>query len=539
MIPHPSPTHVFTGKSIPWLLANQARLRPDHVFVRFEPRDSEVETWTYREFATDVSRVASGLSEMGVGHGERVVIHMANCPEFLLSWFACAHLGAVAVTTNTRSTQDELSYYLKDSRAVAVITSRDLLDVVAGAVSLLGRRPRFVAVTGAEDELKTVEQDGSRQVSFSSLFHDEVSDAYPSDALAASSVQYTSGTTALPKGVVWTHANALWGAKTGSTVLGLGPDDVTLAFLPLFHTNALSYSMLSTLWSGGTLVVHPRFSASRYWDTVVRTGCTWTSSIPFMLHSLLTQPRPGPHRMRFLGLGAADVQVIAREFGLPTVGWFGMTETVSLVLASDLVFPNRPMAMGVPVAGYEVKVVGDDDKPVAFGESGQLKIRGVAGISLFLGYLNNDEATEESFDEEGWFSTGDLVTPFAEGDIRFDTREKDVLRVGAENVSAAEVERVIDALRGIRESAVVGAADRMLDEVPVAFVIASQPSESLRADVIEACARALASFKVPREVIVVDELPRVTLGKIDKKALRAWLKGPRDNPPPTTDRSAS
>ena len=196
-------------------------------------------------------------------------------------------------------------------------------------------------------------------------------------------------------------------------------------------------------------------------------------------------------------------------------------------MMSETEFDNHPMAMGVPVAGYEIKVTDDDDVPVAFGESGWLKIRGVSGVSLFLEYLRDPDATESAFDDDGWFTTGDLVTPFDDGHIRFDNRGKDILRVGAENVSAAEVERVIFSAGGVREVAVVGRPDRMLDEVPVAFVIPLGVAESdLGTRIIARCAEALAPFKVPREIILVDELPRVTLEKIDKKALRARLSEP-------------
>jgi crotonobetaine/carnitine-CoA ligase len=151
----------------------------------------------------------------------------------------------------------------------------------------------------------------------------------------------------------------------------------------------------------------------------------------------------------------------------------------------------------------------------------------VPGVSLFLEYLDNPEATDAAFDAEGWFDTGDLVTPYPDGHIRFDNRGKDMLRVGAENVSAAEVERVIATVPGVKEVAVVGRPDRMLDEVPVAFVIAfgvaATEVDVFESAIIERCENELASFKVPRAVIVVDEFPRVTLEKVDKKTLRARL----------------
>lgn len=523
-------THPFAGRDVPWLLRTQAEARRDRPFVVWEPFDGAVpgrRRWTYGEFDADVASFATGLAARGVRPGHRVVIHLGNCPEFLIAWFACSHLGAVAVTTNTRSTASEFTYFAEHSRAVGVITQPALLDVVEGS----GVEFALLVVTATDLGQPATVTAGE---SFDAVVADgagrETTPAHHSDALAPNSVQYTSGTTARPKGVVWTHANALWGARTGASLLELTGDDCTVVFLPLFHTNALSYSMLSTLWSGGTLVVQPKFSASRYWDVVVRNGCTWSSSIPFMLWALMEQPRPDSHRLRYWGLGASDLPAIDKAFGMRTLGWFGMTETVTLTMFSEVGKPARRGAMGTPVAGYEVAVVDDDGVPVADGESGWLKIRGAVGVSLFLEYLDNEEATAAAFDADGWFDTGDLVTPFADGHIRFDNRGKDMLRVGAENVSAAEVERVIATVPGVRESAVVGRPDRMLDEVPVAFVIPSGDpdggSEELGRRIIDACAAQLAAFKVPRRVFVVDELPRVTLEKVDKKTLRARFTAP-------------
>ncbi|CAB4864084.1 unannotated protein [freshwater metagenome] len=517
----PTPTHPFTGRDVSWLLAAQTTARAAHPFLVWEPFEGAFASWTYQQFAADVSRVAAGLAAHGVGRGDSVVIHLGNCPEFLMTWFACSHLGAVAVTTNTRSTASEMAYYIEHCGAAVVVTQ----PALAATIATSGVDLRVLVCTetdlGAAPDPANMPNDA---VLFASLL-DNAGDgaAARSDALAPNSVQYTSGTTARPKGVVWTHANALWGAKTGATLLELGPDDVTLIFLPFFHTNALSYSMLSTLWSGGTIVLQPRFSASRYWDAVVRNGCTWTSSIPFMIWALIEQPMPAAHRLRFWGLGASEVGVVRKTWGIPTLGWFGMTETITLCIMAEIGKPNRPMAMGVPVGGYEIKVVDDAGAPVAAGESGWLKIRGIPGVSLFLEYLGNPEATAAAFDDDGWFDTGDLVTPFDDGHIRFDNRGKDMLRVGAENVSAAEVERVIAGVMGVKESAVVGRKDRMLDEVPVVFVIPFGPVDGLAERVIEACRAQLAEFKVPRDVIIVDEFPRVTLEKVDKKLLRQRL----------------
>jgi len=215
--------------------------------------------------------------------------------------------------------------------------------------------------------------------------------------------------------------------------------------------------------------------------------------------------------------------------GIPCIGWVGMTETVALPIYSTLGLPAREMSMGLPSPEYEVQVRNAAGGDAAFGESGRLWIRGIPGLSLFHSYLHNPEATAKAFDENGWFDTGDMVTATEDGFITFNGRSGDMLRVGAENVAESEIERVVSAVPGVLEVAVVGKPDDMLDEVPVAFVeapgvTAEADQAELAARVIAHCRTQLADFKVPREVFVVTQIPRVTLGKLDKKTLRKGLR---------------
>ena len=205
-----------------------------------------------------------------------------------------------------------------------------------------------------------------------------------------------------------------------------------------------------------------------------------------------------------------------------------MTETVALPIYSQLNVPGREMSMGQASTEYEVAVRGANGQDAAFGESGRLWIRGIPGLTLFHSYLNNPEATAASYDEQGWFDTGDMVTATADGFITFNGRSGDMLRVGAENVAESEIERVVATVPGVLEVAVVGRPDDMLDEVPVAFIEAPGVTDDtaravLSDQVLEQCRQQLADFKVPRAVFVVDQIPRVTLGKLNKKLLRQQL----------------
>jgi crotonobetaine/carnitine-CoA ligase len=376
---------------------------------------------------------------------------------------------------------------------------------------------------GCTDGGETIAAGAYRLLPFAALRGDPA--ACPRRApepLRPGSVQYTSGTTSRPKGVVWTHANALWSGRTTAAHLHLTADDITLIHLPLFHTNALGYSHMSTLWSGGTIVLTPGFSASRFWDIAARNGCTWASQIGFTLTALLAQPRPEAHHFRFFASGSGGT-ICQDNWGIAQISWYGSTETISQNCHSDWRLPEAPGSMGRAAHEYELSIRDDDGREVGFGERGRLFVRGVRGLSLFVGYLHDEAATATAFDAEGFYDTGDEVTPRADGEIFYASRAKDMLRVGGENVAALEIETVIMGVAGVREVAVVGKPHPLYQEVPVAFVVAKADDRGLVAAIEAHCAEKLSKFKRPWEVRLLDELPKGLLSKVLKKELRAMI----------------
>ncbi|WP_214403961.1 AMP-binding protein [Pseudonocardia lacus] len=507
--------HPFGGTDVWQLLLTRARTHAGRPFVVWQPFDAGPVTTTFDELAAEAAAVAAGLAARGVRTGDRVLVHLENSPEFVVSWFACAALGAVAVTTNSRSSVDEMAYFAQDSAAVGVITQPRFVDVVAAAAPGLG----FAVSTGNDSGVPS--DAGGAAEPFAALRGDpDALPARPTDPLAPCSVQYTSGTTSRPKGVLWTQANALWGARVNAAHETLRRDDRHLVYLPLFHTNALAYSMLASLWVGAAFVLVPKWSTSRFADIVVRHGCTWMSLVGLSTRALVESEPPAGHALRHFGAGVCDLPIDAL-YGVKTIGWWGMTETISHPVVGDAFVPNRPMSMGRPSTDYEVKVVRPDGELVEPDETGELKVRGVRGLSLFAEYLNREADTAAAFDAEGWFATGDLVTPHPDGHLTFENRSKDMLKVGAENVSAAEVERVILGVPGVLEAGVVARPDAKLDEVPVAFVTTATDDPGVLAGVEAACTDLLADFKRPRAVYRVSQLPRSTLAKINKVELRA------------------
>jgi carnitine-CoA ligase len=512
----------FAGLDVPWLLRMRSESRRNHPFLIWAPFDAPSRTWRYGEFHAAVGALAAGLAGRGVKSGDPVLIHLDNCTEAMLAWFACVELGAIAVTTNTRSAGAEMNYFAGHCGAVAAITQ----PAYAEMVSAHCRDLRWIAVT-SHDAGASPSHVPSRADSFEALFADPADrPRRATDPSAFCSVQYTSGTTSRPKAVLWTHANALWGAKVNAAHEDLHATDVHQTYLPLFHTNALAYSMLASLWVGASCVIQPSFSASRFWRTALEHGCTWTSTIPFCMKALLEHDVPKDHKFRLWGTAVNEPPAFA-GFGIKIIGWWGMTETITHGIVGEVDQPNLPMSIGRAACEYAIRITDDDGRPTEVGGTGNLAIKGVPGLSLFKEYLHNEKATRESFDEHGFFLTGDRVTLLENGFVRFGDRAKDMLKVGGENVAASEIEQVIALVPGVREAAVVGKRHPMLDEVPVVFIIPQGGVDKLPHDlhesVMTACRRSLADFKVPCEIRFVDELPRSTLEKVAKAELRKLL----------------
>ena len=289
--------------------------------------------------------------------------------------------------------------------------------------------------------------------------------------LAPAGILFTSGTTSQPKAVVHTHANALWAGRVGPANISMGRDDVYLVFLPFFHVNAQSWSFWTTLGVGGTIVLQPKFSSSRFWEVVTRHRVTHLSLIPFVYNALAGQPIP-EHSVK-VGVFGLIVPELEQWLGFRVVPAYGMTETVIHATNDN---PGRMVpkgSMGKPTPGYELLVVDRDTGrglPRTVGP-GELWVRGTRGIQLFAEYYDNPEAMATSFTDDGWFRTGDIVRLAEGGNYFYCDRDADVLKVGGENVSAREVEDACRQVPGIGDVAVVAQSHAMLSEVPVAFVI--------------------------------------------------------------------
>ena len=511
----------FTGQDIPWLVDHWATHKPDHPFLVWEPKSGETKTWTYSQFADEVARIAAGLHGRGVRKGDKVLIHAENSPEMVLAWYACAKVGAVGVTTNTRSAGAELTYFAEHTQCVGAITQPQFAKLVQESCKAL----EWIVVTddnsgeAASDDERAHGLDG-----FDTLRGDAGAfPGRPAEPMAPAGIMFTSGTTSRPKAVVHTHANALWASRMGPQNVNMREHGVYLIYLPFFHVNAQSWSTWTTLGVGGTIVLQPKFSKSRFWEVILRHDVTHISLIPFVFKAVADEPIPD-HTLE-VGVFGLIMPVLESWLKLRVTANWGMTETVIHATRNDFFQTYPDGSMGKPTPGYEFMIVNPETgEACPNGEIGELWVRGTRGIQLFLEYYDNDEANAKSFTDDGWFKTGDMVVMGEAGNFFYKDRDKDALKVGGENVSAREVEDCCRTAGGIGDIAVVAKSHDMLDMVPVAFVVrgpdAPASEEEHAAKIIDTCKASLADFKVPRAVYFVDDFPKATLDKVAKNRLR-------------------
>jgi len=501
------------AETIVSVLARRASEQPASPFLVFDDLDGGVHRRSYADMATRAGLTADVLARHGIGRGDRLHVHLWNCPEFFDAWFGAARLGAVIVPTNPLLTAGELAYVVGHADTKLSLTQADLLDTVS---SVAGDRP--VLATGEST-------DGALS------FEDELAGASVADGHSpapadTAAVLYTSGTTSRPKGVLVTHANYLHVGEVVAQHLRVTPDDRMLITLPLFHANAQYYSTMSALVTGSSVIVMARFSASR-WANVAKTHrATLASLFAAPIRMLLAQPRDENHarnelRAVLFSQNVTENQLAEFEerFDAPLLQLYGMTETVAPPTLNPLYAERRNMTIGRPTLGARLRVAGEDGADVRNGEVGELLVGGEAGTTLMAGYLGDDEATSAAL-ADGWLHTGDNVRVDQDGYFHFVDRAKDMIKRAGENVAASEIESVINSHPAVFESAAIGVPDALRDEAIQAFVVLAKETSVTEDDLTEWCASRLAPFKVPGSIEFVDGLPRTSVGKIQKEELR-------------------
>ena len=465
-------------------------------------------SWTYSRLVEATDRLAGALGEVGVGVGDRVVVQAGKCPLAVALYLACLKTGSIYVPLNTSYTVKEVEYFVTDADPELI--------VVEDEDSVPNEFTKTVWTLNDAGDGSVAEREKSSSPCSATVTRD-------SDDIAA--ILYTSGTTGRSKGAMLTHANLLSNAQTLVDYWSWQPNDVLLHTLPLYHVHGLFVALHCVFLTGTSTIFHSKFDAEGAIKDLSRS--TVFMGVPTYYSRFLAQPQfdiDTTRNVRLFISGSAPLskqvfELFESRTGKRILERYGMSET--LMNTSNPYSGDRVAGtVGFALPGIDVRIVDATGKELPVDEVGDIELK---GPNVFPGYWRMPEKTKEEFREDGFFRTGDMGFKDSEGRVSIVGREKDLVITGGLNVYPAEVETLLDEIDGVEESAVIGIAHADFGEGVVA-VLAADRSISLE-EVRSHLADNLASFKHPKAVRVLDELPHNAMGKVQKNELRTMFLG--------------
>jgi long-chain acyl-CoA synthetase len=484
-------------------------------------------TVSYAQADQASGRIAATLRALGLGPGARVAVQLPNVPQFLFAYFGILKAGMVMVPLNPLLKAPEIAYQLRDAGARLLLTFEEFADqAVKGAELADGVATYVVPLPGSDRTIA-----GTRP--YEELYAaDDTGEIAPTGSDDTAVLLYTSGTTGRPKGAELTHFQLYMNCTVTGEVFGYRPDDVALAVLPLFHVFGLSGVLNMAVRHGGTLALVPRFESAAVLDALERHRCTIFAGVPTMYTALLRADIAGRDlgALRIGVCGGAPLPgEILRAFeekfaGVAILEGYGLSETASTTTFNISTEQRRVLSIGKPIWGVEVRIVDDTGAVLPPGPDhvGEILVR---GHNVMKGYHGRPEETAEAL-RGGWLHTGDLGHRDDDGYFFVVDRKKDLVIRGGYNVYPREVEEALHTHPAVAEAAVVGRPDDRLGEEVVAVVSLTPGARATPEDLATHCRQQLAAYKYPREIRIVDELPKGPTGKILKKELRARLSAP-------------
>lgn len=484
-------------------LSESAAMYPDHPAIRL---DDDVLSYTALDDAA--SRVATLLQEYGVQPGDRVGLMLPNVPEFAMIFYGILRAGAVAVPMNPLLKRREVEYYLSDSGARVLFAWHEVADEAEAGAKAAG-----------SDALPVAPQE------FRELVAERRPLANPASRVADDTavILYTSGTTGRPKGAELTHAGLHTNqAVSARTLLLLGPDDVVMGCLPLFHVFGLTCGLNAAIANGSTLTLIPRFSPAKALEVIQRDGVTVFEGVPTMYAAMLGVPDRSEYDVSTLrtcvsGGAALPVEVLRgfeEAFGCIILEGYGLSETSPVASFNHPDAVRKPGSIGTPIEGVRMRVVDEDRQPVQPGEIGEIQI---GGHNVMKSYWNKAEETAATIDADGWLSTGDMARQDEDGYFFIVDRKKDLLIRGGYNVYPREVEEVLYEHPAVAEAAVVGIPHPSLGEEIGAAVALKDGTTATPEELRDFVKGRIAAYKYPRAVWIVDGLPKGPTGKIQRR----------------------
>lgn len=470
--------------------------------------------YTYRDMEQVTDRLAGALHAREIRPGDRVALLHPNHSDFILGYIAVINAGAVAVPINPVYTANEVLFILEDSGACCLITTNAFEPMLAEIKRQAAQLKDIVIKRDGQSLLQALEMRAKKMKPVVDR------DRAPDDPAF---IFYTSGTTGRPKGVVLTHRNLIFGGANTAQNYGLRETDVTIACLPLVHIFANASPVFGSLNSGGSIIVMPRFQTEVIFEAIDQYKVTWFPGVPTMFGYLLEGFDAKPRNVSSLRMGLSGGASLAVEhlkrfekaFQAIVLEVYGLTESTGLVTANPVYGVRKTGSIGVNVSGVSVRLVDSDGRDTPEGEVGQLIFR---GPNATPGYWQRPELTAACI-QNGWVFTGDLARRDADGYYYIVGRIDELIISGGHNIYPREIEEVLYRHADIIEAAVIGVQDQHLGKVPKACIVLKSGS-SLRAEaVLEFCRVHLAAYKIPRQIEIMQELPKNPTGKILKKAL--------------------
>ena len=509
------------------MLQSRCAVQPDKEYLLFQGR-----SFSYREVLAESARIAAVYASLGVKAGDRVGLVSANHPTSVFTLIALASLGATMVPVNPDYGVAEAAYVLNHAEVCGVVCAPEALATVQ---VVLAQKAAETGKTNAPWLLLNIAAPDGTQAAgipvLSELAQKMAASTLPSqgtpDAICV--FIYTSGTTGFPKGVMHSQKNLLTAGEGFVARMYLQPHDRVMCVLPMFHVNAIFYSFSGSLAAGATLILEPKFSASNFWRVAMDTGATEVNTIAAASAILMRRPRsefvPGHKLQKIYGAPFDEeiFRVFNNEFQVPTlIEGYGMSE-VPGALNNPFPGPHKVRSMGPPskhpdpaVSLAELKIADDDGNFLPPGKIGELVVKTPI---VMKGYFRDEAQTKAAF-RDGWFLTGDLAYVDEDGYFWFVARKKDIIRKRGENISGAELDRVIGNHPAVLESAAIPVpSDLGEDDILVAVILQEGKTASAE-DIADWCRQHLAAIKVPRYVVFVNSLPHTPTNRIAKFKMR-------------------
>jgi long-chain acyl-CoA synthetase len=465
---------------------------------------------TYAKLDEMIGKYATHYRDMGISKGTKVIINSINCPEYVFAYFAGAKIGAVSIPVNTMLTLEELQYIADNSDSEYILIHPTILKKLELTKEKLGKALAL--------KVMVIDDDFRNAIDTKEPFTDKV-DLTENDL---SAFLYTSGTTGKQKAVMLSHHNQDINSQHLCQFVGMKGDDNTLCVLPMFHVFALTAIIMASFQLGATFTITEAFKPKEVMSMLKNNGITMFMGVPAMYNVLLSMIKPEdefPHLRRIICGAASMPQEVFKKatdiFCPDLIEGYGLTEATAALAFNPPDGERKIGSVGVTVPGIECKIVDDSGNELPIGEVGNLVAR---GENIMQGYYNNPVETAKAI-KDGWLYTGDIAKTDADGYFYIVDRKKDIIIVSGLNVYPREIEEVIYTNPIVKEAAVVGADDKLRGECVVAYIVLQDGEDCNARDFIRFLKTRLASYKVPRNINFVDELPKNGSGKILKRML--------------------